>query len=244
VHIHLHNAVIASERQAVDLVTKAYNTAVSERKIRAVSARGFKLGMDWSRSGTYGNPYEDASVYADTDITIAVGRATSRAAADLPVGTLDFKIDDGALVYAPERAASPLYGKVAPGVPGRLDLTVSGVTAPLLVGSLDKFSYDPNEWSLSGTLVDAWGVVANQTISTPIYRDYRTGDLINVVLDEIDWPADKRTIDPGATLVLSGGPRTRAPPTPSRSSPTARARPRSPTSTRACSSSRTGTTGC
>jgi hypothetical protein len=166
-----------------------------------MSARGFKLGMDWSRSGTYGNPYEDVSVYADTDITIAVGRATSRAAADLPVGTLDFKIYDGALVYAPERTASPLYGKVAPGVPGRFDLTVSGVTAPLLVGSLDKFSYDPNEWSLSGTLVDAWGVAANQTISTPIYRDYRTGDLINVILDEIDWPADKRTIDPGATLV-------------------------------------------
>lgn len=34
VHIHLHGAVIASERQAVDLVTKAYNTAVAERKIR------------------------------------------------------------------------------------------------------------------------------------------------------------------------------------------------------------------
>jgi hypothetical protein len=34
VHIHLHGAVIASERQAVDLVAKAYNTAVAERKIR------------------------------------------------------------------------------------------------------------------------------------------------------------------------------------------------------------------
>jgi hypothetical protein len=33
VHIHLHGAVIASERQAVEMVTKAYNTAVRERKI-------------------------------------------------------------------------------------------------------------------------------------------------------------------------------------------------------------------
>jgi hypothetical protein len=34
VHIHLHNAVITSKRQAVDLVVEAYNTAVSERKIK------------------------------------------------------------------------------------------------------------------------------------------------------------------------------------------------------------------
>lgn len=34
VHIHLHGAVIASERQAVEMVAKAYNTAVKERKIK------------------------------------------------------------------------------------------------------------------------------------------------------------------------------------------------------------------
>lgn len=166
-----------------------------------MSARGYKLGMDWSRAGTYTYPYEDVSVIADTDITTSVGRATSRAAADLPVGTLDFKIDDGGLVYAPERTTSPLYGKVAPGVPGRLDLTVSGTTVNLFDGSLDSFTYDPNDWSLSGTLVDAWGVASAQTISTPLYRWYRTGDLINVILDQIGWPTADRSIDPGATVV-------------------------------------------
>jgi hypothetical protein len=34
IHVHLHNAVITSKRQAVDLVVEAYNTAKKERKIR------------------------------------------------------------------------------------------------------------------------------------------------------------------------------------------------------------------
>jgi len=34
VHIHIHDSVITSERAAVDLVARAYNTAVAERKIR------------------------------------------------------------------------------------------------------------------------------------------------------------------------------------------------------------------
>lgn len=33
VHVHLHGSVIASERQAVEMITKAYKTAVKERKI-------------------------------------------------------------------------------------------------------------------------------------------------------------------------------------------------------------------
>jgi hypothetical protein len=166
-----------------------------------MTVRGYRLGLDWSRAGTFANPYEDASVSADADITIAVGRDTSRAAADLPTGTLDFKIDDSARVYAPDRTASPLYGKVVPGVPGRLDLTVSGSTTNLFDGSLDKFTYNPGDWSLSGKLIDAWGLVANQTISTQVYQGYRTGDLINAILDEVGWPAGKRSIDPGATAV-------------------------------------------
>jgi hypothetical protein len=166
-----------------------------------MTVRGYRLGLDWSRAGTFANPYEDASVAADTDITISVGRDTSRAAADLPAGTLDFKLDDSARALAPDRAASPLYGKVAPGVPGRLDLTVSGVTTNLFSGSIDRLVYDPNEWSLSGTLKDAWGVVADQQISTAVYQGQRTGTLIGVILDEIGWPADARSIDPGATVV-------------------------------------------
>jgi hypothetical protein len=166
-----------------------------------VSARGYKLGMDWSRAGTYENAYEDASVLSDAPIVIAVGRDTSRASADLPAGTLDFRIDDSARVFAPELATSLLYGKVQPGVPARLDLTVAAVTNNLFSGSLYAFQYDPNDWTLSGTLMDAWGLVADQTLSTEVFQGYRTGDLISAVLDEIGWPSDARSIDPGATVV-------------------------------------------
>lgn len=169
-----------------------------------MTVRGYRLAFDWSRAGTFDYPYEDVSSYVSggTDITLTVGRDTSRAAAELPAGTLDFTLEDPSRVFAPDLATSPLVGDVVPGVPARLDLTVSGASSTLFSGLLDSFRYDPKGApSLSGTLMDAWGQVAGQTISTPVYQGYRTGDLINVVLDAIGWPTDARSIDPGATVV-------------------------------------------
>lgn len=168
-----------------------------------MTVRGYRLALDWSRAGTFDGPYEDVSalVSASADMPLSTGRDTSQAASDLPAGTLDFQIEDLDGVFAPALSSSPLANKIVPGVPARLDLTVAEVTYNLTVGVLDRFTYDPNRRTLAGTLIDGWGQVASQSLSTPVYQGYRTGDLIHIVLDAVGWPTEARNIASGATLV-------------------------------------------
>lgn len=170
-----------------------------------MSVREYRLAFDWSRSGGYGGTLEDVSSYVnDDEITIAIGRASSQAAAEVPAATLDFTLierdDVASFKFAPASTTSPLAGKVTPGVPGTLNVTVGGSTTTLLTGVLDKFVYDPYARTLSGTIMDAWGKPGAEKLSTPVYQGYRTGDLIGVVLDAIAWTGG-RDIDPGATVV-------------------------------------------
>lgn len=168
-----------------------------------MTVRGFRLAFDWSRSGTFAGTLEDASAYvsADTDIVVNVGRDTSQAASQIPAGTLDFKLEDWALNFAPDKSTSPIVGKVLPGTPAVFDVTVAGATTTLHSGDLDDFTYDPTGRNLSGTVMDAWGVPGAEQLSTPVYTGMRTGELIALVLDAIGWPAAARDLDSGATVV-------------------------------------------
>jgi hypothetical protein len=167
-----------------------------------MTVRGWKAAFDWSRAGTFDGAREDvSSLVTWDDVVIEVGRDASSAASSIPVTTLDIELDDSALVLAPERSASPLYGKVVPGVPFKFDLTISGATTTLYSGVLSDLQYDSTEWRMTVEVTDAWGKPSQQKLSTPVYQGMRTGDLIGVILDAIGWPADKRSLDAGATVV-------------------------------------------
>jgi hypothetical protein len=162
----------------------------------------FFAAFDWSRSGGYGGPYEDVTGYiTPDDIKIEVGRDVSTAASSIPATTLDMELDDSALILAPERSASPLFGKVEPGVPFLFNLTVSEATTTLYSGVLTDLDYDSTHRTMTAHVTDSWGAPSQHKLSTAVYTGQRTGDLINIVLDLIGWPADKRSVDSGATLV-------------------------------------------
>lgn len=166
-----------------------------------MSVRGYRLAFDWSRSGTYAGPLEDVSGFVDPgEITTNVGRDTSQAASELPAGTLSFRIVDPDLEFAPDQTGSPIAGRVVPGVPARLDLTVSAATTTLFDGALDDFTYNPTDRSLSGVLMDAWGTPGSEVLSTPVLSGQRTGQLIDYILDQIAWTGG-RDLDSGATVV-------------------------------------------
>lgn len=171
-----------------------------------MSVRGWFFGFDWSRSGGYGGPLEDVSGYVtDDDLTITVGRDTSQASSDIPAGTLGFTIVEkdlpGGYDFAPTSTTSAIAGLVQPGVPATLNVTVASATTTLMTGTLDKLHYSPYPVAtLSGTVMDAWGKPGGEKLSTAVYTGMRTGDLIGVVLDAIDWTGG-RDIDPGATVV-------------------------------------------
>lgn len=167
-----------------------------------MSVRGYTAAFDWSRGGGFGGANEDVTGrITPDDITIEVGRDVSTAASSIPATTLDMELDDTTLIFAPERASSPLLGKVEPGVPFVFNVTVSGATTTLYAGSLTDLDYDSTEWKMTAHVTDAWGAPSQQKLSTPVYSGMRTGDLVQVVLDAIAWPADKRSVDWGATVV-------------------------------------------
>lgn len=167
-----------------------------------MTVRGFLAAFDWSRSGGFGGANEDVSSWVtDDDITIELGRNVSTAASSIPVTTLDMQLDDTKRILAPERSASPLFGKVEPGVPFLFNLTIAGSTTTLYAGALTDFDYDSTNWQMTAHVTDAWGAPSQQKLSTPVYTGCRTGDLIQIVLDAIGWPADKRSIDWGNTVV-------------------------------------------
>lgn len=70
-------------------------------------------------------------------------------------------------------------------------------------GVIDDLDVDPNAAAkdFTATCTDGWAAPGDTTLSTPVYQGKRTGDLINIVLDAVGWPAAKRSIDAGATLV-------------------------------------------
>lgn len=167
-----------------------------------MTVRGFTTAFDWSRSGGYGGPYEDVTGYVTPDdIVVEVGRNVSTAASSIPATTLDLELDDSALLFAPERAASPLFGLIEPGTPFLFTLTAADATTVLYSGVMTDYDYDSTRRRLVVHITDAWGAPAQQKLSTPVYQGYRTGDLINVVLDAIGWPPAARSIDAGATVV-------------------------------------------
>jgi hypothetical protein len=69
-------------------------------------------------------------------------------------------------------------------------------------GVLDDFSVDPNATArtFTGKTLDASGRPSSANLSTPVYSGVRTGDAINIILDQLGW-AGGRAIDPGATLI-------------------------------------------
>lgn len=167
-----------------------------------MTVRGYTAAFDWSRSGGFDGANEDMTgKVTPDDIIIEVGRNVSTAASSIPATTLDLELDDSTLILAPERPTSPLFGKVEPGVPFIFNLTVSGATTTLYSGVLADLDYDSTRWKMTAHITDSWGAPSQHKLSTPVYTGQRTGDLIGVVLDAIGWPADKRSIDSGATVV-------------------------------------------
>lgn len=82
--------------------------------------------------------------------------------------------------------------------PAGLSTSVQGKV--LYTGRIDDFgvSADFSNRTISISLID--GLQQTATLSTELYQTIRSGTAMNVILDQIGWPADKRDIDPGASF--------------------------------------------
>jgi len=168
-----------------------------------VTVRGNQLALDWFRNGTYEGAYDDVSDDVNGDpVVITYGRDQASATSQAVAGKLGFGLNNLDRRYSPENSASPIAGKVVPGTPTRYQVTSEDVITTLFGGVLDSVDSDPNAAAktFTGEALDAWGLLSSQTLSTPVYQGLRTGDAVNLILDEVGWTG-LRDIDAGATVM-------------------------------------------
>jgi len=169
-----------------------------------MTIRGYTVGIDWSRAGTYAGTLEDVSSYVldSPDLEVSYGRDSTQAAADASAGKLTFALRNDDRQFSPENSASPIAGKVQPGCRVKFDKLLGGALYTLFSGDLDDLEVDPHAAAkdFSATVLDAWGRPGAEKLSTPLYSGLRTGDAIGLILDAIGWTGG-RDLDPGATLM-------------------------------------------
>ena len=140
------------------------------------------------------------------------------ALADLfQTGTCTLRIVDQNGDFNPTNPSGPYYGLLTPMKKVQITATYNNVTYPIFSGFITSYvntqPKDATEVAYTTiTAVDAMRLAQNAQIST--VTGASAGDLsgtrINQILDEIDWPATMRQIDPGQTTLQAdpGTPRT------------------------------------
>lgn len=175
----------------------------------------YEFAIDWNNDGEFTasnamlplalmgtGGVDDATDEIMSDISISYGRDQDRQLNPAAVGSAAFSLINVSRKYSPEWTASVLYGDLEPARAMRGQVTWGGSVFPLFRGRIDDFNVkaDMADRSVDFTFLDALNDLSNVKLSTPVYEGMRTGDLIDVILDEVGWTAN-RQIDIGATFV-------------------------------------------
>lgn len=169
--------------------------------------------IDWAKSG-FTDYLDDVSrdVIRPPGISVAYGRDQTTALAPTVSGQGSFTLIN-ALVntrnpalgrkYSPRNPNSPLAGTLKPARPVRITRQLDGIDYALFNGHSDDtpLSPDRNSQTVSLTLVDYLADLRGQNITTQLHRGIRTGEAVAIILDAVDWPADARDLDAGATVI-------------------------------------------
>lgn len=169
-----------------------------------MTVRGYTVGVDWSRAGSYAGTLEDVTGYVldDPVITVEYGRENTQSATQAGTGKLQFALENDGREFSPENTLSPIYGSVLPGRQVLFTKLLNSVLYTVFAGPIDAFDVDTTAAArdFSVTCLDGWGQPSAERLSTPLYSGVRTGTAIGYVLDAIGWTGG-RDIDVGATVM-------------------------------------------
>lgn len=160
----------------------------------------YSFSIDWD--GQPGGTGEDVTDDIVSDVSITYGRDQERQLNPAAVGSASFALNNTSRRYSPQNTASPLYGDLDPAREMTSSVTWNGVTYPLFTGKIDDFTVkaDYSDRTVDLTFLDGLDDLSGMKLSTDLYASRRTGELINIILDEAGWSGG-RDIDPGATIV-------------------------------------------
>lgn len=170
-----------------------------------VTGSPLTVAVDWDADGTYTGTGEDVSsdLTYDTPVVISWGRDEKREFFPPAAGKMTFELLNVDGDYSPENPASVVAGDVQVGRNVRAQVDHLATTYTLFEGPIDDYTLNTErtEARVSFEAVDGFETRRNGELSTPVYTTIRTGEAIAVVLDAIGWPADKRDLDYGATII-------------------------------------------
>lgn len=163
----------------------------------------YSTAIDWANNGTFTDPGDDiTSDELDGGISITYGRDQARQLSPGAAGSMALNVNNSSRKYSPENVASALYGNLDPARNAQSKVVFQGQTTYLFSGRIDDFNVqaDRGNRSISFTFLDSLALLQGIKLSTPLYQTIRTGDAINVILDQAGWTGP-RDIDHGATVV-------------------------------------------
>ena len=164
----------------------------------------FSVTIDWNKDGTWNDTGEDVTsrVMAGPGVSLEYGRDQSTALAPMVAGRGSFTLNNASGDYNPLNASSPIFGLIKPARPVQIIRTVSATPYTLFEGHTDDTPLNPELSSRTVTvsLVDHLADFRGYTLSTELYAGKTTGEVIDLILDEVGW-AGTRTLDTGSTVL-------------------------------------------
>jgi hypothetical protein len=140
---------------------------------------------------------------------IETNRGRTALSDQFQTGSMTLRIVDQNGDFNPQNVSGPYYNLLTPMKKVQITATYGSVTYPIFSGFITSYvTTYPDESSIDLAMttiqaVDAFRLAQLAQIST--VTDATAGQLsgtrINKILDEIDWPASQRDIDPGLTTL-------------------------------------------
>lgn len=166
----------------------------------------YKVYIDWNADGDFADAREDVTsriLDGHTPLTMQYGRDQNRALSPIAPGEAHFALDNTSRDYSPENTSSPLNGLVVPGREVQVTAVLAGTTYTLLRAQLDDFKLNPDalERWVDVDCIDALGSLRGVKVTTGVYQALRPGEAIALLLDAVGWPAARRDLDIGATVM-------------------------------------------
>ena len=184
----------------------------------------YEVMIDRLNAGDFLDPYDDVSerVLANPGLSVEWGRDQARSLAPPMIGACSFALNNQDGAISSEDGSSPWYQLLKPNrpfrasasrgdpIPYRSSLAYHTATPyrgvdwfPLFSGYTNGIRQLPAIGQRTVEF-DAIGMAARlqrTTISLPLSTNIRTDQAVTEVLDEVGWPADKRTLSTGDTTL-------------------------------------------
>ena len=178
----------------------------------------FSTGPSFAQAMILDTGILDTNVLADSlavivDVSNQVNRIETRrgrtALADqFQTGTLNLRIVDQNGDFNPQNTSSPYFNLLTPMKKVQITATYNNITYPIFSGFITSYvtTYPRESEDVTYTTiqaVDAFRLAQNAQIKTitGATAGNLSGTRFNQILDEIDWPASMRDVDPGLTTL-------------------------------------------